>query len=198
MTNIFLNSDFDFVKELDKLKSVVRQSRIYHENRRENTAEHSWHLAMSVWALRSYSNEPLQLERALKFALIHDVPEIDAGDTFVYDTQGLSTKAQREQNAANRIFSISGIESLAEMKSLWFEYETQKCIDSRFVNAVDRFLPIFANFLTEGYSWVNHGIKKEQVLERNRQIALGSRRLWEIALRLIEVGVERKHLSSCP
>ncbi|MEZ4814244.1 MAG: HD domain-containing protein [Bdellovibrionota bacterium] len=139
-----------FIQELDKLKTILRQTLIYDESRRENTAEHSWHLATAVLALTKHSNKPIQLERALKMALLHDVVEIDADDTFVYDAIATKSKAERELKAADRIFHLLPLELAIEFKELWLDYEAQNCPESNFVASLDKLLPMIANFNTEG------------------------------------------------
>lgn len=183
-----------FIQELDKLKTILRQTLIYDESRRENTAEHSWHLATAVLTLNKYSNEPLNLERALKMALLHDVVEIDADDTFVYDAVATKSKAERELKAADRIFHLLPLELAIEFKELWLDYEAQNCPESNFVASLDRLLPMIANFNTEGHSWKKHGIKAHQVLEKNKVIEKGSSALWNYAKGLIQESVKRGYL----
>lgn len=184
----------EFVLELDRLKKILRQSLVYDKSRRENTAEHSWHLTTAVLALHSQSNSPINLERALKIALVHDIVEIDAEDTFVYDMAGTATKFEREKKAAERIFGLLPDDLGQELKALWHAYEDQKCPESHFVASLDRLLPMIANFNTEGHSWQKHGIKSHQVIERNKHIERGSKTLWNYALSLIEKSIEKGYL----
>ncbi len=184
----------NFIQELDKLKRILRQSVIYDQSRRENTAEHSWHLSTAVLALSRHSNRPFNLERALKMALVHDVVEIDADDTFVYDTVKLATKYEREQKAAVRIFGLLPQDIGNELKELWEAYELQDCPESQFVASLDRLLPMIANFNSEGHSWKKHGIRSHQVIARNCVIEKGSKTLWAYAQNLIQESVKRGYL----
>jgi putative hydrolase of HD superfamily len=181
-------ADLDFIRESDKLKLVLRRSLIHDGSRRENTAEHSWQLAVAVLAYPQWSNEPIQMERALKMALLHDLVEIDAGDTFVYDSVGALDKHERERKAADRLYGLLPGRG-DELKNLWLEYEKQACPESRYVNAWDRFLPILANSVTGGHSWNQHGVRAAQVRQRNAEIQKGSKTLWEIGDRLINEAV---------
>lgn len=185
----------NFIEELDKLKRILRQSVIYDQSRRENTAEHSWHLSTAVLALSRHSNRPINLERALKIALVHDVVEIDADDTFVYDTVKQATKYEREQKAAERIFGLLPQDIGAELKELWEAYEVQECPESQFVASLDRLLPMIANFNSDGHSWKKHGIRSHQVIERNSVIEKGSTTLWAYAKSLIQESIKRGYLA---
>lgn len=185
-----------FVLEIDQLKQILRQTLVYDKSRRENSAEHSWHLTTAVLALSSQSNTPINLERALKIALVHDIVEIDADDTFVYDTAGNATKLEREKKAAERIFGLLPQDLGEELKSLWHAYELQACPESQFVASLDRLLPIIANYHTEGHSWQKHGIRSHQVIERNKVIERGSKNLWNYALDLIEASIQKGFLQN--
>ncbi len=168
-----------------KLKSVLRQTTIYDGTRRENSAEHSWHLALAVMTFKELANFPIDLSRAMQMALIHDVVEIDAGDTFVYDTSALDEKFAKEHKAAERIFGLLPNQR-ESLKALWLAYEKQECPESIFVAALDRFLPVYSNCLNQGSAWKRHGISKERVLARNQVIDKGSARLWRVAREMIE------------
>lgn len=193
-TNLAGIPGLEFVLELDRLKRILRQSLVYDKSRRENTAEHSWHLTTAVLALHTQSNKPINLERALKIALVHDIVEIDADDTFVYDSAGNATKYEREKKAAERIFGLLPPDLGNELRDLWEAYEAQNCPESHFVASLDRLLPMIANFHTEGHSWQKHGIKSQQVIERNKHIEKGSTALWNYALNLINQSVEKGYL----
>jgi putative hydrolase of HD superfamily len=184
-----------FVEEIDRLKGVLRQTLVYDGARRENTAEHSWHLAMAVLVLSPFAEEKIDLSRALKMALVHDIVEIDAGDTFVYDTVASLDKQAREEAAAERIFGLLPAPLDTELHSIWIEFECLSCPESRFVAGLDRLLPLIANSKTEGHSWKKHGIVKSQVLEKNRKIEGASKTLWDFAARLVEDAVKKGHLS---
>ncbi len=188
---MLLKSKIQFIIEIDRLKQVLRQSLVIAQDeagssRRENTAEHSWHLATSVLVLASHSNEKLDLLKALKMALIHDIVEIDAGDTYVYDESGNETKKEREQKAAQRLFSIIMPPLGDELKALWREFELGRSSEAKFVAAVDRLLPLIANTMTGGHSWKKHQIRAEQVYQKCQVIASGSDELGDYAAELIE------------
>jgi putative hydrolase of HD superfamily len=186
----------DFIVEIDKLKSVLRQSHVTGDSRRENSAEHSWHLAVMAMILGELANErEMDLFRVVKMVLVHDLVEIDAGDTFVYDEKGYEDKAEREQRAADRLFSLLPAEQGRKLRELWEEFEAGETPEARFANALDRLQPILQNYHTEGRAWKKHGVTKRQVIARNRRIGEGSKALWEYAEALIEHAVENKYLS---
>jgi putative hydrolase of HD superfamily len=184
----------DFVREIDKLKSILRQTLVMNKERRENTAEHSWHLATSVLVFEKFSNHPINLQRAMKMALIHDIVEIDAGDTFVYDAVGSLDKEVREKAAAIRLFGLLPKELGEELHNLWHEFEKQETSESKFVNAIDRFLPVLANYNTDGHAWKKHQIKKSQVIQKNEKISRGSEQLWALAIEMIDEAHKRGYL----
>lgn len=186
-----LEQQIRFVLELDKLKGIVRRSWLLGEERRENSAEHSWHLAMMAIILAEYANEPFDLPHALKLLLVHDVVEIDAGDTYCYDDQANGDKEEREHRAAERIFGLLPEEQAREAHDLWLEFEHRETPEARFANAVDRMQPLLLNFHTDGRSWLEHDIARHQVLERNGTIEDGSLELWRYTSALIDEAVER-------
>ena len=156
-----------FLLEIDKLKSVFRQTHLIHADRPENSAEHSWHLALLVLILSEYSNAPVDICRVLKMVLIHDLVEIDAGDTFCYDVHNALDKDERECQAADRLFQLLPDEQGRELRELWDEFEATGTPEAQFAGAVDRLMPLLHNFHTQGGSWRKHGITREQVLGRN-------------------------------
>jgi len=190
-----LRQQIQFLKEIDDLKQILRQTVLIKDKRQENDAEHSWHLAMLVMVLSEYSNDSsIDLLRTLKMVLIHDLVEIDAGDTFCYDEQGRGGKVEREREAARRIFSILPSEMMQEYIDLWEEFEAMETPEAQFAASVDRLQPLLLNLYSEGYAWKKHGIKKSQVIERNHHIAKGSKILWEFAENLIEESVNKGYL----
>jgi putative hydrolases of HD superfamily len=194
-TNERLRQQISFLKEIDDLKQILRQTVLIKDQRQENDAEHSWHLAMLVLVLSEYSNDPsIDLLRTIKMALTHDLVEIDAGDTFCYDDQARNGKVEREREAAHRIFSILPDEMSERYINLWEEFEAMKTPEAKFAAAVDRLQPLLLNLYSEGYAWKKHGIKKSQVIERNHHIAKGSTQLWEFAQNLIDEAVSRGYL----
>ena len=184
-----LQRQIQFIIEIDKLKAVYRRTYLIDEQRSENSAEHSWHLAMLAIVLAEYANEPVNVERVVKMVLIHDIVEVDAGDTYIYDTQGALDKAERESIAAQRIFGLLPSDQEGEFRALWEEFESGATADARFAAALDRFMPQLHNFHTGGRSWKEHGITAERVLARNISMADGSETLWEVTQDLIRRAV---------
>lgn len=176
----------EFLAEIDKLKNVLRQTRLIHEDRRENDAEHSWHLALAAIVLAEHANEPIDTAKVIKMVLIHDLVEIDAGDTFCYDYEGAKDKEEREQRAADRLFSMLPGDQGREFRVLWDEFEERKSPEARFAAALDRFQPVLHNLRTGGGTWIRHGITRDQVEERNAPMAEGSRQLWQYISELLD------------
>jgi putative hydrolase of HD superfamily len=187
----------DFIVEVDKLRGIYRASRIMHEpERRENDAEHSWHIALMAMILSEYANEPdIDLLTVIKMLLIHDIVEIDAGDTFVYDEQAKLTQAEREERAAARLFGLLPEDQRTELYRLWKEFEEKQTPEARFAAAIDRLQPLLANVNTEGASWKEHGVTNDRVLAVNGRIEQGSEALWQYARRLIDHAVEHGYLA---
>jgi len=162
-----LKKQIDFMLELDKMKNLYRQTYVLHENRKENDAEHSWHIAVMAFLLAEYSNQPIDVTHVVKMLLLHDIVEIDAGDTYCYDTEGYKTKADREEKAARRIFGLLPEDQCDEYYKLWREFEDSVTPESRFAAVLDRLQPLLLNYTKNGISWQEHGVHKEQVLNRN-------------------------------
>jgi putative hydrolase of HD superfamily len=192
--NTRLARQIAFLLEIDKLKSILRRSYLLNESRRENSAEHSWHLAMMALIVAEHANAPVDPLRVLKMLIVHDVVEIDADDTYIYDTAGAADKAVREQAAAVRIFGLLPPDQERELRALWDEFETRQTPEARFAAALDRLMPLLHNAMTQGRSWREHGIVSSQVLELNRHIADGSEALWEYAQAVIAEAVAHGHL----
>jgi putative hydrolases of HD superfamily len=190
-----LNRQLAFILEIDGLKDVVRQSYLLNGKRRENTAEHSWHLALMASVLTEYADAPVDTGRVIRMVLIHDVVEIDAGDTYCYDADRLLDKADRENRAADRIFGLLPRDQEIQMRSLWEEFETGNSPEARWARSLDRFMPLLHNFHTGGKSWREHGITRPQVRERMRPLQEGSEALWKLAESIIEKAVERGYLA---
>jgi len=190
-----LQKQVAFITEIDKLKKIQRQTILLDRSRRENDAEHSWHLAMMVIVLAEHSEEPVDPLKVMKMVLVHDIVEIDAGDTYAYDQASHSDKAQREQAAADRIFSILPFDQTIEMRALWDEFEAGETAEARFANAVDRMQPLLHNCLTEGETWKEHGVTRDQVVARCSPMAKGSQRLWDYMLAEIDKCVKAGHLT---
>jgi len=182
-----LTRQLQFVIEIDRLKSVYRRTYLINGERHENSAEHSWHLGLLAMVLAEHANEPLDVLKVIKMVLIHDIVEIDAGDTYIYADQG--DKIERERAAAERIFGILPPDQEAEFRNLWTEFEGGVTAEARFASALDRFMPQLHNYHTQGRSWKEHGISAERVLTRNVQMNDGSSTLWEWTQILIERAV---------
>ncbi len=162
-----LKKQIDFMLELDKMKNLYRQTYVLHENRKENDAEHSWHIAVMAFLLAEHSNQPIDVTHVVKMLLLHDIVEIDAGDTYCYDTEGYKTKADREEKAARRIFGLLPEDQCDEYYKIWREFEDSVTPESRFAAVLDRLQPLLLNYTKNGISWQEHGVHKEQVLNRN-------------------------------
>jgi len=190
-----LQKQIGFIKEIDKLKSIIRRTRLLDNSRYENDAEHSWHLAMMALALSEHANDKnIDLLKVIKMLLIHDIPEIDAGDTFLYDQDARMNSVKNEKKAAERIFSILPAGLAKELIELWEEFEKKKTPEARFAGALDRLEPLLQNSNTAGHAWKKHGIVRSQVEKINMTIEEGSQTLWDLAQRLIDESVEKKYL----
>lgn len=183
-----------FIMELDKIKKIGRQTYLSDGSRKENDAEHSWHLALMAFVLADYANEPVDVLKTIKMVLLHDVIEIDAGDTYAYDTEGNKTKQLREQKAADRIFGLLPESQGDEYRSLWDEFEEMETPEAKFANMLDKVQPLLLNDASGGRSWEEHGVKKSQVMKRNERTHEGSERIWEYAMELIGKNVKEGRL----
>jgi len=186
----------EFILEIDKLKSIVRRTYLLHSDRAENTAEHSWHLAIMAILLAEHANETVDIARVVKMVLIHDIVEIDAGDTYFYDSDAELDKHERECAAADRLFGILPSDQANELRELWEEFEAGQTAEARFALALDRFIPQLHNYHTQGRSWIEHGITADRVLERNASMAEGSQKLWERTRSLLDDAVAKGFLST--
>ena len=175
-----------FILEADKEKNILRQTHLSGRGRRENDAEHAWHMAVMLYLLREYANEPFDLAKAMMMALIHDVVEIDAGDTYAYDEEAKKTQAEREAKAAERIFGLLPDDQRDELRALFEEYEAQETPEAHIVRSMDSLQPLLLNDKTEGRDWRSHGVRMEQVIRRQEPGRLGSEKLWEFSKALIE------------
>lgn len=189
-----LVKQFKFLTEIDRLKHIFRQTYLLDQSRRENDAEHSWHLSVLGLFLSEHSNEPVNLTRVIEMTLIHDIVEIDAGDTFAYDAENMKTQAEREKKAAERIFNILPSDQKDYLFSLWHEFEAKQTPEAKFAAAIDRVQPLLHNCLTEGRAWRAHGVTLSQVIARNKHIADGSEILWSFMKNQIKIAVEKGYL----
>lgn len=189
-----LKKQIEFMLEIDKMKNLYRQSYVLGENRKENDAEHSWHIAVMAFMLAEYSNSPIDVLRTIKMTLIHDIVEIDAGDTYLYDTEKNKSKAAREEKAAERIFGILPDDQKEEFYGLWREFEDRLTPEAQFAAVLDRLQPLVLNYAKGGLSWKEHGIFKEQVSERNSHCSNGSVQLAELIESIINDAAEKGYL----
>jgi putative hydrolase of HD superfamily len=191
-----LQQQMAFLIEIDKLKSIVRRSPLAYGSRLENSAEHSWHLAMAAMILSEYAAETgLDPLHAVKLLIVHDLVEIDAGDTYCYDDKGREDQKQREQIAAERIFGLLPIDQKEMLNGLWQEFEARRTIEARFAHAADRLMPLLHNYLDEGRSWKENGIRRHQVEARMASIRPGSESLHLVATAIIDDAVRKGFLA---
>ena len=183
-----------FILEADKEKEIYRQTHLTGYKRQENDAEHAWHMAMMIYLLKEYANEPFDLAKTMMMALIHDVVEIDAGDTYAYDSEAVASQVEREEIAAQRIFGLLPDEQKEEMLALFHEFEERKTPESRFAHAIDNFQPLLLNESNGGKDWRTHGVKKSQVIKRQTKTGYGSKELWEYTKSIIDRYVENGNI----
>jgi len=195
MSDDRLQRQIRFILEIDALKGVLRRTYLPGADRPENSAEHSWHVAVMAVLLAEHANETVDVARVVRMLLIHDVVEVDAGDTYVYDTAGAEAKAEREVRAADRVFGLLPEDQGRELRALWEEFEEGRTAEARFADALDRLMPVLHNVHTEGRSWREHGITADRVIARNARMSEGSEALWEYARSLIEAAVAKGHLA---
>lgn len=185
-----LINQIKFIVEVDKAKEIMRRTYLTKSQRFENDAEHSWHLALMAPLLKEYIKEDVNIERVINMVIIHDLVEIDAGDTFCYDKEGNLTKREREVKAADRIFNILPKDQAKIIYDLWNEFEEMKTIESRYAACLDRIQPILNNIATGGRAWKENGTTKSMVLGRMSVIKETSNELWELVLSIINEGVK--------
>jgi putative hydrolase of HD superfamily len=189
-----LERQIAFIVELDKLKQVLRQTRLMDGSRRENDAEHCWHVALMAVVLAEHAGAGIDVLRVLKMLLIHDVVEIDAGDTFLYAAVDAAAVAERETRAAERIFGLLPPDQAGELRALWEEFEARRSAEAKFARALDRLEPLLQNHRNGGGTWREHGVTVEQVLAKKHIVADGSAALWAFAVELIEDSLARGYL----
>ncbi len=179
--NSILESQMQFCLELDKEKEIYRQTYISSASRKENDAEHAWHMAVMALILGDYSNQNIDLLKTISMILMHDVVEIDAGDTYAYDEEAKKTQKERELRAADRLYGLLPKEQAEKFKNLWLEFEEQKTPEAKFARAMDNIQPIMLNAATDGKAWEEHGVHLSSILKRNAHTADGSEELWKYA-----------------
>lgn len=172
---------FQFIQEIDKEKFIGRQTYLSDGLRKENDAEHAWHLAVMTILLAGYANEPIDVLKTVTMLLIHDIVEIDAGDTYAYDEEAKKTQEEREEKAAARIFGLLPEEEGKALYDLWREFEAQKTPEARFARTMDNLQPMMLNHATDGKAWTEHQVSLDQILKRNANTGKGSEVLWDYA-----------------
>jgi len=189
-----LKRQLDFALEIDKEKNIFRQTHLSGHGRNENDAEHAWHMAIMAYLLKEYANEPVDIAKVMLMCLIHDIVEIDAGDTYAYDEEALKTQKVREDAAKERIFSILPEEQKEEFMALFDEFEEFATPESKFAHAMDNLQPLMLNNSNDGGDWRRHGVCAEQVYGRQNKTRLGSEKLYEITKQIIEDNIEKGNI----
>lgn len=189
-----LKKQMEFIVEVDKVKNVIRQTYLADGNRKENDAEHSWHLALMAVLLKEYSNEEVDLAKVVPMVLIHDLVEIDAGDTYAYDEAGAATKRERETKAADRIFGMLPQDQCSWFRELWEEFEAYETPEAKFAHVLDNCQPLLLNDASNGKSWAEHGVRKSQIYKRNDHTSEGSVEIWEYMKELIDKHIRLGHV----
>lgn len=183
-----------FALEIDKVKNVFRQTHLSNDGRNENDAEHSWHMAIMAYLFKEYANENVDIAKVMLMCLIHDIVEIDAGDTYAYDEEGLQTQKAREDAAKERIFSILPEEQKNELSALFDEFEAYETAEAKFAHAMDNFQPLILNNSNNGGDWRGHNVTAEQVYKRQGKTRLGSEKLFEVTEQIIQDNIQKGNL----
>lgn len=194
MTDQRLKQQMDFLLEVDKEKNIFRQTHLSGGGRAENDAEHAWHMALMIYLLREYANQDFDPLKAIVMALIHDVVEIDAGDTYAYDDAGLATQQEREAKAAQRIFGLLPQDQRDEMLALFREFEDYETPEARFAHVLDNLQPLMLNHSNNGGDWRAHRVKKSQIYKRNAKTAAGSQTLWAYMEDMVAENVQKGNI----
>lgn len=183
-----------FILEADKEKNILRQTHLSGHGRRENDAEHAWHMAIMIYLLKEYANEPIDLARTMMMALIHDIVEIDAGDTYAYDDKGLESQRAREEQAADRIFGLLPPDQRQELRALFEEFGAYQTPEAKFARAMDNFQPLLLNDSNEGGDWKEHNVTRAKIMTRHRKTYLGSETIGAYSEALIDENVKKGNL----
>ena len=186
-----LEQQIRFIVEIDKVKNIFRQTYLADRERKENDAEHSWHLAVMAVLLKEHMEEDVDVAKVMTMVLIHDLVEIDAGDTYAYDDAGAKTKREREVKAADRIFGLLPEDQGKYFRLLWDEFEEYESADAKFAHLLDNFQPFLLNDASEGKSWAEHGVHKSQVCRRNERLPETSQIIWEKMMEVMEKHIEK-------
>ena len=189
-----LKKQLDFALEIDKEKNIFRQTHLSGHGRNENDAEHAWHMAIMAYLLREYSNEPVDITRVMLMCLIHDVVEIDAGDTYAYDAEGLKTQKAREEAAKERLYSMLPEDQKADLTAIFDEFEERKTPEAKFARALDNLQPLLLNNSNDGGDWRNHDVTAEKVYERQSRTREGSEKLFEVTDKILKENIAKGNL----
>ena len=189
-----LQKQLDFILEIDKEKNIFRQSHLSGHGRNENDAEHAWHMAIMAYLLQEYSNEKIDVARVMLMCLIHDVVEIDAGDTYAYDAEGLKTQKAREEAAKERLYSMLPEDQKADLTAIFDEFEERKTPEAKFARALDNLQPLLLNNSNDGGDWRNHDVTAEKVYERQSRTREGSEKLFEVTDTILKENIAKGNL----
>ena len=189
-----LRRQMEFALEIDKEKNVFRQTHLSGKGRNENDAEHAWHMAIMAYLLKEYANEPIDISRVMIMCLIHDIVEIDAGDTYAYDSAGLATQKEREDAAKERIFSLLPDDQKAELIALFDEFEENNTPEAKFAHSMDNLQPLMLNDSNDGGDWREHQVTREQVYGRQSRTREGSERLYELTDMVLKKHIEKGNI----
>ena len=189
-----LEQQLQFILEIDKVKKIIRQTPLSDASRKENDAEHSWHLALMAVLLKEYSNEEVDLTKVIPMVLIHDLVEIDAGDTYAYSGESAAVTEARERKAAERVFGILPEDQGKVFRDLWEEFEAYETPEAKFAHVLDNCQPMLLNDASNGLSWTEHQVRKSQIYKRNEHTAEGSRKIWNYMQSLIQKHIDLGHV----
>ena len=189
-----LEQQIQFIVEIDKVKNIFRQTYLSDAGRKENDAEHSWHIALMAYLLQEYAEEPVDVTKVMIMVLIHDLVEIDAGDTYAYDDAGAVTKRAREEKAADRIFGLLPSDQGNYFRELWEEIEAYETPEAKYAHLLDNFQPLLLNDASGGKSWTEHSVKKSQIYKRNEKIEETSSVIWDCMKGIIDQHIEQGHV----
>lgn len=189
-----LRKQMEFALEIDKEKNIFRQTHLSNHGRNENDAEHAWHMAIMAYLLREYSNEPIDIGKVMLMCLIHDIVEIDAGDTYAYDLEGQKTQKAREEAAKERIFSMLPEDQKSELSSLFDEFEAYETPEAKFAHAMDNLQPLMLNDSNDGADWREHRVHSSQVYGRQSKTRRGSQKLYELVDQLIQKNIKKGNI----
>lgn len=189
-----LDKQFEFIREIDKEKEIIRHTFLADASRRENDAEHAWHMAIMTLLLSEYANEEIDVLKTVTMLLIHDIVEIDAGDTYAYDEKGKETQAEREERAAQRLFYMLPQDQAEKMIDLWHEFEAQETPEAKFARSMDNIQPMMLNDASNGLAWEENHVRISQILKRNERTALGSEILWDYMKGILQKNIDEGHI----